>query len=77
MTIVDKDGNTWIMREVIETQPFRIPKDHVVCPDCKGTGKILVAYNDPGPNTYWNCITCLGEGHLTQESLKDGKSTSP
>lgn len=72
--MIDKKGDTWIMREVTNLEPFKLPKNHVVCPDCDGKGKILFMYCDPGPNKYWKCITCLGEGHLDKDDLERWKN---
>jgi RecJ-like exonuclease len=46
------------------------PKGCVKCPTCEGEGKILISYNDPGPNTYWDCILCYGLGYVEEDYLK-------
>ena len=60
----------FILKEFSILKPVRIPKGSVKCPSCEGSGKILVAYRDPGPNLYWSCILCLGKGYETVETLQ-------
>lgn len=70
----DLKNDRVIWREETFLKPIKIPEGSIKCPDCKGTGEILFMYCDPGPNKYWQCITCLGEGYLKKEDLESWKN---
>lgn len=62
----DFENERVIWREVCDLRPFKIPEDSIKCPDCKGSGKIIKLYRDPGPNEYMRCFTCDGKGFIPQ-----------
>ena len=65
-----EDLKDFILKKVLTLQPFRIPKGFVKCPSCEGSGEILVAYCDPGPNKYWPCTLCLSKGYEEPKVLE-------
>ena len=62
----------------IEWERIKIPEGCVKCPNCDGTGEILVKHVDFAPwehNEYWPCPVCQGKGYIPKE-LKDTLSQS-
>jgi len=46
--------------------------EYVKCPNCKGTGKVIICYrNPPRQNEYFICWMCSGKGMLKKELLKE------
>jgi excinuclease UvrABC ATPase subunit len=55
-----------IWRETTIIQSFRIPDGFTKCLECKGTGKIIKIYRDPGPNETMLCFECKGKGFIPE-----------
>jgi len=46
--------------------------EYVKCPNCKGTGKVIIRYREPPhQNEYFVCWMCYGKGMLKKELLKE------
>ena len=60
----------YVSRKVTGYVQEKIPDDCVKCPNCNGEGEILFSYNDPGPNTYGDCVLCQGLGYVEKAYLE-------
>jgi len=60
----------------IEWERIKIPESYVKCPNCDGTGEILVKHADFSPwkqDEYAPCPVCQGKGYIPEE-LKNALS---
>ncbi len=42
----------------------KLPEGVYACPVCYGSGRVTMAYRDPGPNKTGECWTCRGTGEI-------------
>ena len=69
------DGR-YVYRRKIVWERIKIPEGYVKCPNCHGTGEIVVKYVDFAPwkqNEYAPCPICKGKGYISKE-FKDALS---
>jgi len=52
----------------------KIPKDHVKCPVCDGSGEVRLYYGQPWDRgQFTTCWCCHGDGYISREWLEDLK----
>lgn len=52
-------------------EKVKIPKDHVHCPYCKGSGEHRVYWGQPGDRgQFENCFYCGGLGYVPKEYIE-------
>jgi len=53
------------------SKKVKIPKDHVKCPHCKGSGEIRIYYGQPWDRgQFATCFTCGGKGYIPKDFMR-------
>ena len=66
---LDDEGYVFVRKMTMEK--VKIPKGHVKCPRCKGSGEVRVYYGQPWDRgQFATCHVCGGKGYAEKEFVE-------